>query len=69
MRRFIFIAFVLLVSITASQAWAARYASIVIELKTGKVLHAVSPDARAYPASLTKMMTLYIDGCLTFGLG
>ena len=39
---------------------AAKYSSIVIEQKTGAVLHAVNPDTRHYPASLTKMMTLYL---------
>ncbi|MCZ6495315.1 MAG: D-alanyl-D-alanine carboxypeptidase [Alphaproteobacteria bacterium] len=39
---------------------AANYSSIVIEQKTGAVLHAVNPDTRHYPASLTKMMTLYL---------
>jgi D-alanyl-D-alanine carboxypeptidase len=41
-------------------AFAARYASIVVNEETGAVLHAVKPDAWAYPASLTKMMTLYL---------
>lgn len=38
----------------------ARYASIVIDAKTGKVLHAVNPDTENFPASLSKMMTLYL---------
>ncbi len=38
----------------------AKYASIVIDGKTGKVLHQVNADTRNYPASLTKMMTLYM---------
>ena len=37
-----------------------RYAAVVIDAKTGKTLFASSADARRYPASLTKMMTLYI---------
>lgn len=37
-----------------------RYASIVIDYATGEVLHASNADARRYPASLTKMMTLYM---------
>lgn len=45
--------------LTASNA-SARYASIVIDYDSGKVLHAVNPDTRNYPASLTKMMTLYL---------
>ena len=39
---------------------SARYASMVVDAKTGKVLHASNPDRKRYPASLTKMMTLYM---------
>ncbi|MEX0759612.1 MAG: serine hydrolase, partial [Tistlia sp.] len=39
---------------------AAKYASIVIDYETGTVLHAANADDRKYPASLTKMMTLYM---------
>ena len=39
---------------------AARYASIIIDEKNGTVLHAVNPDRKIYPASLAKMMTLYL---------
>jgi D-alanyl-D-alanine carboxypeptidase/D-alanyl-D-alanine carboxypeptidase (penicillin-binding protein 5/6) len=38
----------------------AGYASMVIDYDTGKVLNAVNPDAENHPASLTKMMTLYL---------
>ncbi len=38
----------------------ARYASIVIDAETGQVLHGANQDTRNYPASLTKMMTLYM---------
>ena len=38
----------------------ARYASIVVDAETGQVLHAVNADTLNYPASLTKMMTLYL---------
>ena len=38
----------------------ARYASIVIDYDSGRILHAINPDTRNYPASLTKMMTLYL---------
>lgn len=38
----------------------AKYASFVMEADTGKVLHSVNADTRNYPASLTKMMTLYM---------
>lgn len=35
-------------------------AAIVIDVKTGKTLFESNADARRYPASLTKMMTLYV---------
>ena len=38
----------------------ARYAAIVMDAETGTVLHAANADTRNYPASLTKMMTLYM---------
>lgn len=43
-------------------AGAARagYAAIVVDATTGKVLDSVNADQRDYPASLTKMMTLYL---------
>jgi len=44
--------------ITAAQA--APNSSIVVDAKTGKVLFSESPDAKRFPASLTKMMTLYL---------
>ena len=36
------------------------YAAIVVDANTGKTLHAASPDAIRHPASLTKVMTLYM---------
>lgn len=44
----------------AGAAIAAPYADIVIDARTGKVLHESSPDRKLHPASLTKMMTLYL---------
>ena len=41
-------------------ASAAPDSSIVVDVKTGKILYAQAPDAQRYPASLTKMMTLYL---------
>ena len=38
----------------------AKYAAIVIDANTGKTLFASNADAPRYPASLTKMMTLYM---------
>ncbi len=39
---------------------ATKYASMVINAKTGEVVHARYADDKRYPASLTKMMTLYM---------
>ncbi|WP_027036677.1 D-alanyl-D-alanine carboxypeptidase [Mesorhizobium ciceri] len=39
---------------------AARQAAIVVDAKTGKVLYSADANGRRYPASLTKMMTLYL---------
>jgi len=58
--RQVFISVALLVAILVSGNAYARTASIVIDYETGRVLHAVNPDTRNYPASLTKMMTLYM---------
>jgi D-alanyl-D-alanine carboxypeptidase len=41
-------------------AKAAPYAAYVIDARTGEVLHARNAETRLHPASLTKMMTLYI---------
>jgi D-alanyl-D-alanine carboxypeptidase len=38
----------------------ATYADIVIDAETGLVLHATNPERLRHPASLTKMMTLYL---------
>lgn len=46
--------------LAASPLRAAPYASIVIDARTGEVLYAENADTRLHPASLTKMMTLYI---------
>ncbi|MFN3662022.1 serine hydrolase [Yoonia sp.] len=39
---------------------AAPYAALVMDARTGEVLHAENADTRLHPASLTKMMTLYV---------
>ena len=41
-------------------AAAAKYSSVVINEMTGAVLDEHNADSRHYPASLTKMMTLYL---------
>lgn len=56
----------------ASSLWAVKSASIVICAETGKIHHEQNADAITPPASLTKMMTLYLtfkalrEGKLTF---
>lgn len=37
-----------------------KYAAMVVDHLTGKVLHAENEDAARYPASLTKVMTLFV---------
>ncbi|MFD1627477.1 D-alanyl-D-alanine carboxypeptidase [Azospirillum griseum] len=44
----------------AAEAEAAKAASIIMDARTGEVLHEQDADAIAHPASLTKMMTLYL---------
>jgi D-alanyl-D-alanine carboxypeptidase len=41
-------------------ALAAPYAAIVTDARTGEVLYETNADTRLHPASLTKMMTLYV---------
>lgn len=41
-------------------ALARRYASIVVNADTGTVIHQDNANSRIYPASLTKMMSLYL---------
>lgn len=41
-------------------ALSAPYAAMVMDARTGEVLHSRNADTRLHPASLTKMMTLYV---------
>lgn len=43
-----------------AQVGSARYSSFVMEAGSGKVMSAVNPDDPRHPASLTKLMTLYM---------
>ena len=52
--------FLALAAASAEPARAAKYAAIVIEETSGKVLFARNADKSRYPASLTKIMTLYL---------
>jgi D-alanyl-D-alanine carboxypeptidase len=59
---------ILLTTVTDAEARRKRkravysppYASIVIDAKSGRVLQATNPDAHRFPASITKVMTLYL---------
>ena len=51
---------VLGLSFTSQTAFAERYAAIVVHDDTGEVLHSRGADSYRYPASITKVMTLYL---------
>ena len=44
----------------AAQTYAPRYADIVVDVNSGAVMHSTEPDSLRHPASLTKIMTLYL---------
>ncbi|WP_299231337.1 serine hydrolase [uncultured Halomonas sp.] len=58
------LAFGLLMSLAVVLAGVAqanpRYAAIVVDVESGEILHAANAEETRYPASLTKMMTLYL---------
>ena len=56
----VFLAIALAWLLVPLAALAAPYADYVIDVRTGEVLHQDNADTRLHPASLTKMMTLYI---------
>src|SRR5512132_986124 len=39
---------------------SSKYAAIVVDARTGEVLYGKRADAPRYPASITKVMTLYL---------
>jgi D-alanyl-D-alanine carboxypeptidase len=43
-----------------AQVGSARYASLVMDAASGQILSAANADEPRYPASLTKMMTIYM---------
>jgi len=43
-----------------SRAAEARYASLIMDVESGRIISSYDPDSRKFPASLTKMMTLYL---------
>ncbi len=54
------------IALGASTAWAgsltteSKYAAIVVDANSGEVLYAKKADSPRYPASITKIMTLYL---------
>lgn len=61
---FVLVGFLLLIGTAVALARPipafAGYADIIVDAATGEVLHATNADKINYPASLTKMMTLYL---------
>ena len=55
---------ILIICLAAAGATEARAdsrrAAFVVDANSGRVLHAANADARRFPASLTKLMTLYL---------
>jgi D-alanyl-D-alanine carboxypeptidase len=47
-------------NIPVPDAAPSKYAALVVDANNGKRLYSVSADVARYPASLTKMMTLYM---------
>jgi len=50
----------LLPNVASAQIGSARYAAVVMEPRSGNLLVAANADELRHPASLTKMMTLYM---------
>lgn len=59
-RYLVFFWAVMAMALPASGLWAAPFAAVVIDARSGETLYAKNADARLHPASLTKMMTLYV---------
>lgn len=48
------------VALTSAEARGNRHAALILDANTGAILHNADADAPRHPASLTKMMTLYL---------
>jgi D-alanyl-D-alanine carboxypeptidase len=44
----------------SAQIWSERYSAIVLDAASGSILYAAHPDELRFPASLTKLMTIYM---------
>lgn len=58
--KLLFVAFVATAGLSVQASANEKYAGIVVDAKTGKTLYSNDADQLRYPASLTKMMTLYL---------
>ena len=60
--RFVFTCLILIMLVASPSSALAnpKYAALVVDADTGSVLYAANANAERYPASLTKMMTLYL---------
>jgi D-alanyl-D-alanine carboxypeptidase len=58
--RAIFMAFAVITLLVTAPLQAAPFAAIVMDARTGEILYEKNAYTRLHPASLTKMMTLYI---------
>ena len=56
--RIVLLSFVL--AVLGLRAFAAPYAAMVMDMRNGEIIHARNADTQLHPASLTKMMTLYV---------
>lgn len=52
--------FALILAALPVRVFAAPYAALVMDMRSGEILYSKNADTRLHPASLTKMMTLYI---------
>jgi len=56
----LWLALIVMLAASAARLSAAPYAAMVMDARSGEIFHADNADTRLHPASLTKMMTLYI---------
>ncbi|PTE22578.1 D-alanyl-D-alanine carboxypeptidase [Cereibacter changlensis JA139] len=59
-RNLTFVVLAACAALSTGAASAAPYAAVVMDARTGETLYETNADTRLHPASLTKMMTLYI---------
>lgn len=57
---FLLLALAVVAGFATQAAAAPRFAAIAVDARSGKVVFARDPDGVRYPASLTKIMTLYL---------